>query len=205
MQRGQGQLPPATREPAGQPWSLLLSWTEARNQNVAAQPKSAGWPGRSPAQEQVSHLLGAEGKQKASYKKNWRALISRKWTVNFLIPRIRMCKIKPEALECFLKAARAEWARGRRWHLKRWRRSITGVRARDQRGVPGSTGTDDNSNRSKTKSAVGKKIRSCGDSKLVWEIYYRVSKDESIHSTDYKCTAIINDSAQSVLLSRLLN
>lgn len=66
-------------------------------------------------------------------------------------------------------------------------------------------GTDDHSNSSQAESVVEKKIRSCGDSKLVREICYCAAKDESIHSMDYKCTAIINDSAQSVLLSRLLN
>lgn len=58
--------------PESQPASHGHCYSPGRkqeNQNVAAQPKSAGRPGRSPAQEQVTHLLGAEGKHNASYKR----------------------------------------------------------------------------------------------------------------------------------------
>lgn len=70
---------------------------------------------------------------------------------------------------------------------------------------PPSMFTGGNGDSSEKKPAVGKKITSCGDSKLVREIHHCVSKDENIHSVDCECAAVINDSAQSVLLSRLLN
>lgn len=65
--------------------------------------------------------------------------------------------------------------------------------------------TGGNGNSGEETPAVGKKITSCRDSKLVREIHHCVSKDENSHSVDCEYAAVINDSMRSVLLSRFLN